>query len=81
MTDTTTLKELIDTLKLSSIRSIKFRKFTESTLIIEVVTDNDLHIARAVHYTELEKHPDVLNYMWENMMKELTDFERSRKIN
>lgn len=77
ITKETTIKELLDMLRLSSITSIKFRKFDENIIIISVTTDNDFNIMRAIRYSELEMEGlDVLEYMWKSMMDNLIEAER-----
>lgn len=79
MNKETTIKELLDMLRLSSITSVKFRKFDENIIMISVTTDSDLNIMRAIRYSELEMEGlDVLEYMWKSMMDNLLDAERSK---
>lgn len=78
MNKETTIKELFDMLRLSSITSVKFRKFDENIMMISVTTDSDLNIMRAIRYSELDMEGlDVLEYMWKNMMDNLLDAERN----
>jgi hypothetical protein len=78
MNKETTIKELLDMLRLSSITSVKFRKFDENIIMISVTTDSGLNIMRAIRYSELNMEGlDVLEYMWKSMMDNLLDAERS----
>lgn len=79
MNKETTIKELLDMLRLSSITSLKFRKFDENIIMISVTTDSGLNIMRAIRYSELNMEGlDVLEYMWKSMMDNLLDAERSK---
>ena len=79
MNKETTIKELLDMLRLSSITSLKFRKFDENVIIISVTTDSDLNIMRAIRYSELDMESlDVLEYLWKSMMDNLLEAERGQ---
>lgn len=79
MTKETTIKELLDMLRLSSVTSVKFRKCFDNVLLISVTTDNDLNISRAIRFSELEMEGlDVLECMWKSMMDNLLDAERTK---
>ena len=79
MNKETTIKELFDILRLSSITSLKFRKFDENIMMISITTDSGLNIMRAIRYSELSMEGlDVLEYMWKNMMDNLLDAERNK---
>ena len=79
MNKETTIKELLDMLRLSSITSLKFRKFDENVIIISVTTDSDFNIMRAIRYSELDMEGlDVLEYLWKSMMDNLLEAERGQ---
>ena len=77
-----TVKEIIEKLDESNIRSITFGKsgLVNQAIEITMITDNNYHIRKVVSMEELYKTDfNIIEYLTESMTHELSIFDREYK--
>lgn len=78
----TNIKDIIERLAFTSIKSIAFSKsgLIKDTLEITMTTDTNYHIRKVVSYDELYKTDfDIVKYLSEKMTEELYFFDKEHK--
>lgn len=80
ITKDTTVKELIEYIKLSSIKKITFSDFDSFGVTILITDDNNSHCARRIPYSELNAtNFDTVALHWEYLIQMMVDYNRGKK--
>ena len=78
MNKNTTIKELIDFIRLTSFKSIKFIDFNSENIIIELCNDQGCRVTRMIPYNQLDHDVDIITYMYQSMLDAFIDYERTK---